>query len=374
MLNRILVFAGGLILASFYLFEPEFQEFENPEDEISRIVDNEIVPSVSAFVVKDGQIVWQHSFGYADPRDDTEAGPNTIYGIASVSKLVVVTAVMQQVERGNLNLDVDINTYLPYSIRNPRFPDDVITTRHLLTHTSGLSWPLTEDDLEEFYHYYPDDTAPQLDEWIPEAVIPGGSLYKERIWKTTPPGERYLYSNIGVSILGLIVQEITGTNFKTYCRQNIFLPLGMTDTSYLWADLDIDRRAVPFGFSRAPLHWYSQMTYPGANVRTTSNDFALFMTMCLNKGQYPGGRILEEETFDQILEMQDPASGVCLIWNRTFDDWYGHAGGQDGVSAYAEIHPESGVATFIVSNAHFSEVYPGFRIHGLVRQAARRYQ
>ena len=72
----------------------------------------------------------------------------------------------------------------------------------------------------------------------------------------------------------------------------------------------------------------------------------------------------------RILSLENPASGLCLIWSRALGGWYGHAGGKDGVAAYAEIHPERGVALMIVANQRHSAVYPGHRIHALVRRIA----
>lgn len=355
------------------LFEPEFEPSPDPAAEIQKIVSETYIPSVSACIVRGDQVVWSGSFGFADQSKQVEAAPETIYGVASVSKLIVVTAVMQQVQQGLLDLDSDINTYLPFALRNPRYPEDAITIRDLLTHRSGLSWPIDALEIPYFYHYHADDTAPPLAEWIPQYLLPEGEKYLPQIWNNSRPGEREHYSNIGVSVLAFVVAEVTGKNFREYCRQHIFLPLGMLASSYSYADLELANVAVPYGYSRAPLPFYSEISYPGGNLKTSALDFARFLSAYINGGIFNGTRILEDATVNQILEVRNPASGLCLIWNKTVGGWYGHAGGQEGVSSYAEIHPEYQVGIFIVSNARNGYVYPGDRIHALVREIAREF-
>lgn len=362
-----------IMMPSCSIFDPDFEPSSDPVAEIRRIVDETYLPSVSIVIVKGNNIVWQEAFGYADRERGILANPETIYCVASVSKTVVVTAVMQLVEQGILDPDADVNDYLPFSLRNPQFPDDIITTKHLLTHTSGLAWPLTEDGVPDFYHYFPDDSAPPLSDWIPKMLLPSGTQYTPNVWKATQPGEREYYSNIGTSILALIVEEVMEMTFRTYCRQHIFQSLGMQHTSYSYADLDLEKVAIPYGFSGAPIPFYSERTYPGGNLKTNTTDYSRLLSMYLNNGVHNGTRILQEATIEDILTVRNEASGVCLLWNKTFGGWYGHAGGQEGVSAYAEFQPEHNIGILIVANMHNGFTYQGDEIYALVREIARAW-
>jgi hypothetical protein len=93
----------------------------------------------------------------------------------------------------------------------------------------------------------------------------------------------------------------------------------------------------------------------------------------MNGGEFQGVRILQASTIEDILRTRNPASGLGLIWYRSVEDWYGHAGGKDGVSAYVEFHPAARVALMIVTNQNHSSVYPGNRIHALMRRIARQH-
>ena len=101
-------------------------------------MNTENLPSVSAVIVKNGEIVWMKSYGYANVATSELATPQTPYMLASVSKTFTATAVMQCVENGLIDLDADIDTYLPFSTRNPGHLATPITTRMLLTHTSSV--------------------------------------------------------------------------------------------------------------------------------------------------------------------------------------------------------------------------------------------
>lgn len=157
--------------------------------------------------------------------------------VASVSKVVVATAVMQLVERGDINLDIDISTYIPFSLRNPGFPDDSITTRMLLTHRSGINNPST-------YGTYPGDSAPPLFPGIRDILVPGNGRYLSSIWTNSRPGTTFLYTNIGTAVLGYLVQAVSNEDFNQYCIENIFEPLEMFDTSFRLDGLDEERIAT----------------------------------------------------------------------------------------------------------------------------------
>ena len=93
---------------------------------------------LAACIIKGGQVAWAKGYGWANLAKKQPFSPDTLMNIASVSKTVTATAVMQLWEDGRVGLDNDINAYLPFKVRNPRHPDDKITVRQLLTHTSSI--------------------------------------------------------------------------------------------------------------------------------------------------------------------------------------------------------------------------------------------
>ena len=106
------------------------------DSEIRKEMTDHKIPSMAACIIKANEIVWKRAYGYADIDSNIQATSETIYLLASVSKLVVVTAVMQLAELGFIDIDEDINNYLPFNVWNPNYPDQKITARMLLTHTS----------------------------------------------------------------------------------------------------------------------------------------------------------------------------------------------------------------------------------------------
>jgi CubicO group peptidase (beta-lactamase class C family) len=361
------------LLASCSLLEPDVESYDDLEQAIAREVEAHNLPSLAAVFVKNERIVWEGYYGLADVQTNRPANVQTIYGLASVSKLVIVTAVMQLVERGVLRLEADVNEYLPYTVRNPSFPDRPITLEHLLTHTSGLAWPVNNDVVPGYYQPYPGDSSPPLGEWIRELIQPGGSRYARAVWKDVPPGHAELYSNLGVSVAAYVVESVTGLEFSEYCRRHVFDPLDMSSTSFRYDELDGSQLAIQYEDSGAPMRPYRYGAYPAGDLKSSARDFSRLLSAYLNGGVYAGIRILAEETVAETLRMRNPVSGLCLIWNRTVGEWYGHAGGKPGVASYAEIQPEHELGLIVVTNRRNGEVYPGNRIHALLRRIAREY-
>ena len=354
------------------VIDPEVEEFTDFDAEIRKEMGGYQIPSLSACVIKNDEIVWAKYYENSAV-NNSKPDSNSIYSVASVSKTILVTAVMQLFEQELINLDADVNEYLPISIRNPNYPNNKITIRMLLTHTSGLSWPKDDYEVPGFYNYYPLDSAPPLDEWIPQYLLPGGSHYVNTVWKNTAPGERELYSNIGTAVLGYMVEVITGQDFNTYCMQNIFIPLEMNNTSYAYADLDMNNVVNIYWENYQQIEHFRQLHFPAQSLKTTIDDYSRLLIAYMNGGTYRGTRILQENTVEQILKIHNPASGICLIWKKTVGGWYEHQGGEPGVAAQVEFHPEKKVALIIFSNKRTGEVYAGNKIHAMIRRVANNY-
>jgi CubicO group peptidase (beta-lactamase class C family) len=355
------------------LLSPEVENISDSDAEIHNIMAEHKIPSVAACILKNDTIVWQRYYGFADYENRKAAQGETIYELASVSKLVVVTAVMQLVERGLMDLNADINDYLPFKVRNPHYPEHRISTLHLLTHTSGLAWPVDDLEVPGFYYYYPLDSAPPLSEWLPQYILASGNRYSPSVWKNSIPGRRELYSNIGTALLGYIVERVSGIDFNSYCRRNIFEPLEMTNTSYAYSDLEMEKVARLYSDNYTVIGYYRQLHFPAHSLKSSVEDFSHFMIAYMNGGQYGTSRILSEKKVAEILTMQNPASGLCLLWDCDLGNWYGHSGGEPGISTRAEFQRDARVGVLIFSNTRNKLVYPGTRIHALIRREAQKY-
>jgi len=330
------------------------------------------IPSVAAAIVKGNEIVWQGYFGAADPNTGRRPDADTIYVLASISKVVTATAALQLYEQGLLDLDADINTYLPFPVRNPHYPNEPITAQILMTHRSGLAWPDGEDPF--FYSNYPDDSAPDLGPWLQAYLVPGGSEYVAAMWKDVRPGELVSYSNVGAALVGYLVEAITGQDFADYCRENIFLPLGMAGTSFRNRDLDSRQMAALYASQAQTTGPYSVKFYPATTVKSSIAEFSRFAMAYINRGSLDGTRILEEETVELAWTQQVTGSTVGMFWWQT-NAWWGHTGGYTGVSSSLNIHPDQDMAILVFANiGGANAVYPGGQIYELLATESLNYR
>jgi CubicO group peptidase (beta-lactamase class C family) len=348
--------------------------------EINIDVDSEIllemqnlgIPSVVACIVKDKEIVWKGTYGFADAEKTRPATALTLYTLQSISKLFLGTSIMQLWENGLIDLEADINQYLPFEVRNPKYPETKITPYHLMTHTSGLAWPVDEDNIPDFHHFYPNDEEPLIRDWLPEYILPGGSSYRESVWKDFAPGEKWLYSNFGTSLLALVLETISNQDYRDYCYENILVPLEMENSGFRFGNLDPDLLARPFYDNGFPMHHNNLRHYPVANLKSNLDDFSHFITAFLNQGEFNGNSILEPETIEKFFEIQNQASGLALLWWNCLGDCIGHQGGGTGFKTRFDLYPERNKGIVIFSNIVNSSVYPG-RIYELVRYQSTKY-
>jgi CubicO group peptidase (beta-lactamase class C family) len=167
-------------------------------------------------VVKDGQVVTERGYGYADRKTRKPVDPDTtLFRPGSISKLFTWTAVMQQVQAGKLDLDRDINSYLDFKIP-PAFGKP-ITLRNLMTHTAGFE--------ETAKYLIAIDAA--------KNVTLEAALKRSVPARIYAPGSMPAYSNYGASLAGYIVQRVSGEPFEAYVQHHIFTPLGMTHSSFV---------------------------------------------------------------------------------------------------------------------------------------------
>lgn len=342
-------------------------DFSNPADltEYLRVKYQKAgIPGMAVTLIKDDEVVYFNGFGAADIADGKPITQDTVFQVASVSKTVTGTAVMQLYERGLLDLDQDISDYLPFEVKNPNFPQADITARMLLTHTSSVldDW----DVLDPLYTTYTgggDSTVP-LGEFLPEYLTREGRWYHpENSFSSREPGARYRYSNVGYALLGYLVEVISQQDFNVFCRENIFVPLKMEHTGWFLSEVDTDLMAKPYekgekGFIELP--FYGFPTYPDGCLKTSSRDYARFLMAFLNKGEYEGRRILEEKTVNEMLQYQVPKKRQGLTWDLRAPEAFlldckgqlapGHSGGDPGVTTLTFFLPEQRTGVILFMN------------------------
>ena len=299
------------------------------------------MPSFTTCIIKNSSIAWSKAYGFSDILRRERASKDTIYMTGSITKPFIATALLQLYEQGLFDLDDNVNDYLPFPLRNPKYPDCNITFRMLLAHHSSISdhTLLSWWKLNIYYKSFPVPEDPYP--WLEDVLVPGGRFYNSKVWNNYPPGEDANYSNVGFILLGYLLEQLTNQSFEQYCQDNILTPLKMLNTSFHPDTLDKDRLATPFvRISRfyIPLrHYdYNYVTAAGG-IRSTLEDLSHFLIAHLNGGEYNGVRILEEETIELMHTIQYPNSRFGLGWIVNSDDdgrtLEGHTGGAPGGAA-----------------------------------------
>ena len=323
-------------------------------------------------IVHEDSLVWH--MGLSNENITTQPPPTreSNFMLASISKVITATAVMQLVERNELDIKADINNYLPFAVTHPNHRDLPITTEALLTHTSGLAWPTNSED-PGFNDRSPFDSAPELQSWLQNYIVPSGASFQPVTWKPSPPGDQYQYSNIGVALLGMLVQSISKTSFSEYCNKNIFHPLQMLNSGFRWSDID-HTTAVPLFYQNQEIEPYSVPHYPASTFRSTIQDFSKFM-IAIIKGQAASQPLLSKSSIQEMLTVRRPSERVSYLWQHMGDDWVGHTGGYWGVTSSFAIEPNKKLGIVMVTNINGKEtLYPNGRIFELIRQRALSYQ
>ena len=345
---------GGLV-NSIALSIDENKSFENIDEQLLDLMKKGHIPTLSACIIKNDAVVWtKHYENYKIPFSDNEE-TRDIYMVASISKTLTATAIMQLYDKGLFNLDDDINDYIPISIRNPKYENDPITFRMLLSHRSSITLNLlsSEDYNNNYFfknflylahlkdilsNFYPN----VFSEFIQDVLIPNGSLYEANYWGDFSPGSQSSYSGINFIILGYVIELLTNQSFNSYCKENIFLPLHMNNSSFLMKDLNNERLAIPYLWFGAgiylPVPNYEYYSYnPASGLRTTVEDLSHFLIAHMNNGLFHEVRILNESTAIMMHDIQYSGIGYGLgfeIGTIGFNRIIGHWGRNVGFIAH----------------------------------------
>lgn len=211
------------------------QSLESVINEISTRYD---LMGSAVVVFCDADSMQTYFTGKSDLERNIDIAQNTKFRIASISKTITAIAIMQLVDQNLLDLDSDIGDILGYSVRNPNFPNQSITTRMLLSHKSSIVDGSTYNSfLSATYNNYPILNLNQL-------LTPSGAYYNTSQFIIRSPGSYFNYANINYVILGTIIEKITNQRFDTYCLEHIFQPLSI-EASFNVNDItNIDSVAV----------------------------------------------------------------------------------------------------------------------------------
>jgi CubicO group peptidase (beta-lactamase class C family) len=323
--------------------------------QLNQLVNQEVnqnnIPGLAACIVIDDSIHWTQAFGMAHIGNNVPVEVETMFNVASISKLVIATACAKLSEDGQLDLNADINNYLPWNIVNPNHPTVPITTKQLLQHRSSLRD--FEDDLQ--LSAAPGDPTINLYDFCLNYFIPGGSYYDSNNWNTSAPGtQNYWYSNAGFTLLGVIIKEASGISLEDYCQAKIFNPIQMNNTGWSYAAVDSTTIAMPYNTAWEPYGYYSVPEYPAAMLKSNVPELANFLITYIQQGAFEGGTVLEPSTVEDLMPLS-MTNGLGW-WGS--DTWYGdpngvfwsHGGFMNGVRTQLNYYPTDHAGLVILTN------------------------
>lgn len=319
---------------------------DDPFDSVRAFIRKQMVernvPSVAVAVARDGRVIWEEAFGWADRENRIAATPHTIYSLASISKPITATGLMILKERGKIDLDRPVNDYLGESKIKVRVgnPADA-TVRRVANHTSGL--PL------HYQFFYEDEPyrAPSRDETI--------RRYANSV---TAPGEKYQYSNLGYGILDYVIERVSGKGYAEFMRTEVFQPLGLTHMSVDIGQGLEKQQAVRYGADGLPIPFYTFDHPGGSAVYASAHDLLRFGMFHLKTHLPDQKPIISDQAIDEMHQptvVTGPTAGYGIGWSSGIYPGnhraVAHSGGMGGVATILHLFPQDKIAIVVLTNS-----------------------
>ena len=324
-------------------------------------IENKWIAGATALIARDGKIIYNRAFGESDLEKRTPMQTDAIFRIASQTKAIVSIGLMMLFEEGKFLLDDPVSRYIP-EFANPQVIDKYnpadttyttvparreITIRDLLTHTSGID--------------YAGIGSPMMNAIYSKGGIMGGFGNDKitigddiRLLGKLPlvhqPGEKFTYG-LNVDVIGYLIEILSGQKLDQYLKNRIFDPLGMTDTWFCLPEdrhprlvqvntEDVNRTVIPMPqeYVNYPLRKGTYFS-GGAGLSSTTKDYATFLQMLLNMGEYNGKRLLASRTVElitsnQIGDLNVGKDKFCLGFEITTEDGQAVLGISEGSFAW----------------------------------------
>lgn len=324
------------------------------EADIQRIMQEYDVVGLSVVVVKKDDIVYSNAFGLKDIESQAPLTENDIFRIASISKSFTSTSIMQQVEAGKLSLDEDVSKLVGFQVRNPKYPQRVITLRMILSHTSSIN------DSQGYFTL--------------DSINPAKNPNWAKCYNSYEPGTSYEYCNLNFNMAGTILEKTSGERFDQYVKRHILNPLGLYG-GYNVDSLDASRFTTLYaynsqtgGFSPSPSAYaprreeirnyvmgYSTPIFsPTGGMKISASDLARYMTMHMNQGEYKDTRIISKKSARQMQkEIAKNGYGLALTTAKELipgKKLKGHTGSAYGLYSAMFFHPKEKFGFVVITN------------------------
>lgn len=368
----VLILALTLYLKMSYGVNIDYSPLDLKIKEIARKYN---AVGLGVTIVRNGKIEWTTNYGFADRENVLPAERDTVYRIASISKPISNIVLLTLWDKGLIDIDKDIGSYLGFKVRNPNYPDKPITLRSIMTHTSSISD-------EGTYNRIVDSSAPYPP--LKDILTPGASAYSANNFLKYAPGSGvFSYSNLGAGIMAAVVESVTGKRFSDYAREAVFQKMGI-DASFLSNDISNINKIANL-YSGGYLSYSKEASLKEknrigsipvgqlyrlvqGNLYISSQDLAKLMIVLMGDGTYDGRRILSAKAVEMMNAVQwTGSSGTDKMWGLNLsitDDIVkgrrlrGHQGRSYGATSemYYDISTKSGVV--FLSNGSIEKTAP----------------
>ena len=307
------------------------------------------IPGISIAIISDNKTIYANGFGLSDIAQQEKTSSETLYRIASITKVFTCTAIMQLRDKGLLSLHDEVQNYLPWFKIKQIFPDSPhITIWHIMTHTSGLP-------REAAFPYWTDHKFPTMNQ-IKNTISNQSTLYR--------PAEKYQYSNLGISLLGEVIEKISGTSYENYIRSNILIPLEMKNTyvnldeniqnslskCYTVKRQDGSRRVIPVSDTKGLV--------AAANMSSNVLDLAKFIAFNLNAYNDEKQSVLNKSSIREMHRLQwinknwNSGRGIGYSISKMNDmTIVGHGGWIEAFRSQILFCPEKKIGVVVMTNA-----------------------
>jgi len=332
-----------------------FGQAEKAEANLKQIMESKDVIGLSVAVVKDGDIIYTHSLGWKDVESSSPLTDKNIFRIASISKSFSATSVMQLIEAGKLSLNDDMSDLVGFRIRNPKYPETVITLKMAMSHTSSIN------DSEGYL---------SLDVINPEKNENWAKCYSD-----DEPGKGYRYCNLNYNMVGTIIEKKSGERFDRYVKHHILDPLKLyggycVDSldSHLFSTIyeydSVSKKFRPSPLAYAPrreeiqnyVMGYSTPVFsPTGGMKISATDLAKYMIMHMNKGEYKGTRIMAKKSAalmqKKISEEEGYGMAMMNVDNMVPGKMMtGHTGSAYGLYSAMFFQPKEKFGIVVITN------------------------
>ena len=332
-----------------------FAQVEKAEAEINRIMDKLAVVGLSVAVVKQNEIIYTHSFGSKDRENNIPLTDQDIFRIASISKSFAATSIMQLVEAGKLSLKTDFSDLVGFKVRNPNFPEKVITLQMVMSHTSSIN------DSEGYFNL--------------DVINPAKNANWAKCYNTYAPSSGYQYCNLNYNMIGSVIEKQTGERYDQYVKHHILQPLNLYG-GYCIDSLnqakfvnlyEYNGKAKTFALApsayaprREELKTY-QMGYstpllsPTGGMKISATDLAKYMRMHMNYGKYKGERIISKKSAKTMQTKLSEEEGYGLALREIEDlipgkKMVGHTGSAYGLYSAMFFDPKEKFGFVVITN------------------------